>query len=139
RPREAFLSRHDGDRGQVATPPEHHLGVPHESLGRVVEAAVGADPDHGHCGIGRGVCEVGHGRDAIVLFCVRCPCGPTIAQRWGWPTGRIWEAGEIPAQARCGEPSTPIGSDSASPKTGLASTYPTACEREPHVPTIYPF
>jgi magnesium chelatase subunit D len=53
--------------------------------------------------------------------------------------GRIWEAGENLAQARCGEPSTPW-SDSSSPKTGLASTITTwPSEREPHVPTNYPF
>jgi len=34
----------------------------------------------------------------------------------GWSRGRIWEAGESPAQARCGDPTR---EGSVSPKTGL--------------------
>ena len=88
--------RHVGQQGQLAVAAEHHLGVRRRSVRRPFRQAgpaVGADADDGHARRQRAATWA---HDAIVT-----PDRHEVPRRPGrrvGSDGRIWEAGESPAQ-----------------------------------------
>src|SRR5699024_10123086 len=62
-------------------------------------------------------------------------------KRCGWSTRRIWEAGESPAQARCGESSLRgcEGPDKSEDRPRTRAWSMARIEREPQMPVQYPY